>query len=252
MSFFEDLASVLDEHNIEQRITEAVMHIPVSGNLDLRITVDNEVLPAANIRLHCLTDDGDDDLPPKLLAVVFSVSAAVDAIVGFLETADAMEFIDQLIDDPLGRISELDFTGTDTGIPVAYAPVGDSSQIMVEITRDADGVSVAEVAMVVCPQQLTEALADIDDAMDTGSHDERLAVIRQNIFDDLTGAGTGLGEGTFLSLGSYTNFDRLMKVLPFIASHAAGWEQELVASDSPAQYSGIPQDVLAHLLGLGD
>ncbi|AZA13277.1 hypothetical protein ACFPVT_00875 [Corynebacterium choanae] len=242
MSFYEDLASALDENRIEQRIVDGAMYIPTPSGIDLKILVDNEVLPAASIYLLDYGDSTSELESSTLLEVAFSVAGATAAIRTFLETSQALSFIDDLVDDPLGRFPELAFASPETGVPIAYAPCGNQGLLVVEITT-IGSMQQAAVSLLLAPESLLEMLSQ--QQTPSGATDDAVYAV----FDELTAPGSHT-YSAYVSLGSFEDFGRLSTVLPFMATQARHWEQQLAVSLARGDAAAIPEDMVAALLGL--
>ncbi|MCK7637960.1 hypothetical protein [Corynebacterium pygosceleis] len=233
MSFYEDLAAALDAEGIESRVNDETLFVPISSGVEIQFDVTNELLPAANIYIAAAPESCDGGTGPDadeeefeavLVSAVFSVDAAVDAVLDHMATDAIVDLVDELVTDPDGRFGDLQFTAVE-GEPITVrSPAAENSELDIVIDI-VDGEPTATVTLTTFDPDLETLLDDQLDGTDGPVDDETVAEL----------IGCFLAEGLILpeqtmGLGTYTDFGRLLTVMPFIAEHVADWEEELTST----------------------
>ena len=91
MGFYEELAEALDSVDIESRVNDGLLFVPIAPELDLQFQlIDYPGMPssvtAANVFLASAEEEVDPALEPTFVSVVFSVAAAVDEVAKHVTT----------------------------------------------------------------------------------------------------------------------------------------------------------------------
>lgn len=230
MSFYEDLAAALDAEGIESRVNDDTLFVPISSGVEIQFDVTNELLPAANIYIAAAPDTGDGEVIPDadeeefeavLVSAVFSVDAAVDAVLDHMATDAIVDLVDELVTDPDGRFGDLQFTAVE-GEPITVrSPAADNSELDIVIDI-VDGEPTATVTLTTFDPDLESLLDDQLNGVDSPVDDE----VIEELIACFLAEGLILPEQT-MGLGTYTDFSRLLTVMPFIAEHVAEWEGDL-------------------------
>ncbi|MEZ2122267.1 MULTISPECIES: hypothetical protein [unclassified Corynebacterium] len=247
MSFYEDLAAALDAEGIESRVNDDTLFVPISSGVEIQFDVTNELLPAANIYIAAAPDAAvtdpalagdEEEFEAVLVSAVFSVDAAVDAVLDHMATDAIVDLVDELVTDPDGRFGELQFTAVE-GEPITVrSPAAENSELDIVIDI-VDGEPVATVTLTTFDPDLEALLDDQLNGVD-GPVDDALI---EELIGYFIAEGLILPEQT-MGLGAYTDFKRLLTVMPFIAEHVAEWEEELssTADDYDDLFFGEPRD----------
>ena len=233
MSFYEDLAAALDAEGIESRVNDDTLFVPISSGVEIQFDVTNELLPAANIYIAAAPDpcDGepvpdtdDEEFEAVLVSAVFSVDAAVDAVLDHMATDAIVDLVDELVTDPDGRFGDLQFTVVE-GEPITVrSPAAENSELVIVIDI-VDGDPTATITLTTFDPDLEALLDDQLNGMESPVDDEVIEALIGCFLEE----GLILPEQT-MGLGTYTDFGRLLTVMPFIAEHVAEWEEDLTST----------------------
>lgn len=208
MSFFEDIASALDQHGIEARISEAGMLVPITTDLEIHFIEINPYFPAANVYIAAAGvgldgyGSGYEEDESSLVSVVFSVEDAVQAVIGHIATDQMIQVLGDLLHGYDERLSDLMFLQDTRLGHVVTASVANNSTLVV-IMHAGEDVPAATLKFV------------------AGQDDEELPL-------DLLHPGRQpslMGEySEVLELGVFEDFDRLFDVIALAAQQADLWE----------------------------
>ncbi len=240
MSFFEDIASALDEEGIESRVNDDVMFVPITSDLEIQFVEIDPLLPAANVYIAAAdVDEDDEDFEAVLVSVAFSAEDAVEAVSRHIATDQVVTVLRDLLEGTDERIAELEFLQDEFNPNLVVAEVANDSELRV-LVETIDGVPSAIVRFLSFDfdeEELDELedeaiskLWEIDTPEDM-SEEERVA-----IFGDADDEDGGLAPiievpAEALELGTYTDFDRLFDVLSLVSDQALDWEAQLVSID---------------------
>ncbi|MBI9000153.1 hypothetical protein M0E87_07510 [Corynebacterium sp. CCM 9185] len=247
MSFYEDLAAALDAEGIESRVNDDTLFVPISSGVEIQFDVTNELLPAANIYIaaapescagEMIPDADEEEFEAVLVSAVFSVDAAVDAVLDHMATDAIVDLVDELVTDPDGRFGDLQFTAIE-GEPITVRSLAAENSELDIVIDIVDGEPTATVTLTAFDPDLEALLDDQLNGVDGPVDDEVIEELIGCFLDE----GLILPEQT-MGLGTYTDFSRLLTVMPFIAEHVAEWEEDLTntADDYDALFGDIGDD----------
>lgn len=227
MSFFEDIAAALDRDGVESRVHDEVMFVPITADLEIQFVEIDPHLPAANVYIAAAdVDEDDDEFEAVLVAVVFSVEAAVKTVAEHIATDQVVTVLGDLLESTDERIADLDFFQDAVNPHLVRAEVGDNSelQVLVEVI---EGVPSAVVEFVAVGDEF-EDLVDqaIDELWESDGDAELSDEDRERLFNSL--AVEADMDNEVLALGTFIDFDRLFDVLSLAADQAEDWESQLV------------------------
>ncbi|KAB1503960.1 hypothetical protein F7230_02315 [Corynebacterium sp. 320] len=195
MGFFEDIAAALDDEGIESRFNHGTLFVPIAPELEIQFEEISAPISAANVFLARSdgwdADELNPEFDPALVAVVFSVDAAVEAVAQHIATDEIVSVLDSLVDSADDRLSDLDFEQDEHNPLQVTAPVAEHSHVVVELLSDAPELT-AQVQFVTA-----------------GVEDEEL-------------------EEEILELGVFHEVDQLFAALEVAAAQAQYWEELLV------------------------
>lgn len=247
MSFFEDIATALDDAGIESRVNEDVMFVPITSDLEIQFVEIDPHLPAANVYIAAAdVDEDDESFESALVSVVFSVEDAVKAVVEHIATDQVVTVLRDLLEGTDERIADLEFFQDPTLANVVHAEVTETSELQVEIEA-VGGVPTARVTFVAFGETFDDIVDQvIDELWDEDEEDTLTDEDRERLFYDVA---SEMGDFTdeVLELGSFTDFDRLFDVLSLAADQAEDWEAQLVPleddlDDQPDVYDIFGED----------
>ncbi|WP_151549092.1 MULTISPECIES: hypothetical protein [Corynebacterium] len=195
MSFLEDIAAALDDAGIESRAHDCTLFVPITSEVEIHFVDIDPDFPAANVYIAAAdVDEEDEDFEAVLVAVVFSVEDAVATVSEHIATDQVVTILRDVLSGTDDRIADLDFFQDEDDAHTVRAEVAANSEILVRVDLD-EGVPTATVEFI--------ALGDDDEAWD----------------DEI------------LSLGSFTDYDRLFDVISLAADQAEDWEDQLAPID---------------------
>lgn len=231
MSFFEDIAAALDHDGIESRVHDDTMFVPITSDLEIQFVEIDPLLPAANVYIAAAdVDEDDENFEAMLVSVVFSVSDAVQTVSRHVATDQVITVLRDLLDGTDERIGDLKFFQDAVDAHLVRAEVGTTSelQVLVEVLN---GEPTAVVEFV-SANDAFEGVVDqtMDDLWESDGDANLSEEDRRRLFDDLQDEAQEMHET--LSLGSFTDFDRLFDILSLAADQAEDWEEQLVPFDS--------------------
>lgn len=232
MSFFEDLAAALDAEGIESRVGGDVLFVPITADVEIQFVEVDPQLPAASVFIAAAdVDEDDEDFSAALVAVVFSVDDAVRTVAAHVAIDQTITVLRDLLEATDERIGDLEFIQDLRDPNLVCADVGDSSQLRV-VVEPVDDVPQATVSFVAIPEVDDDL---IDEAISqawfggtaAGTSAPRISAdLRDELYDAIGEDAAAFGQEV-LSLGTYTDFDKLFDVLSFAADQAEDWEEQL-------------------------
>ena len=245
MSFFEDIAAALDRDGIESRVGGDTMFVPLTAELEIQFVEIDPHLPAANVYIAAAdVDEDDEDFEAVLVAVVFSVDDAVEAVAEHMATDQVITVLRDLLEGTDERIGDLEFFQDHLNPQQVRAEVGDNAELQVTI-ETVDGIPSAKVTFVALPEDYDDVLDDAEGELWESDGDAELTdEDRARLFDVIH--DEALVDAERLELGSFTDFDRLFDVLSLAADQAEDWEAQLLPVDDdfdePEVYDLFGQD----------
>ncbi|MBZ8177043.1 hypothetical protein GP475_04705 [Corynebacterium poyangense] len=199
MSFFEDIAVVLDQEGLESRVHGDTMLIPISSEIEIHLVEIDPILPAANLYITAAESDEDEEGDDgSLVAVVFSVDDAIREISTHVATDQVVTILRDLLEGTDERIEDLEFLHDGLIPNLVVAEVAENSELQV-LVETVEGIPTATVSMV--------SFGDPEAEGDDAEYEE------------------------ILSLGSFSDVDRLFDVLALAAERADEWEEQLIPLD---------------------
>ncbi|MHA6601577.1 hypothetical protein HMPREF2785_09835 [Corynebacterium sp. HMSC067D03] len=245
MSFFEDIAAALDRDGIESRVGGDTMFVPMSAALELQFVEIDPHLPAANVYIAAAdVDEDDDEFEAVLVAVVFSVEAAVAAVAEHMATDQVVTVLRDLLESTDERIGDLEFFQDHVNPQQVRAEVGANAELQV-VVEAVNGVPSATVTFVALPDDYDDVIEDAEGELWESDGDAELSEEdRARLFDVIH--DEAVADAEKLELGSFTDFDRLFDVLSLAADQAEEWEAQLLPVDDeidePDVYDIFGQD----------
>lgn len=245
MSFFEDIAAALDREGIESRVGGDTMFVPMSVSLELQFVEIDPLLPAANVYIAAAdVDEDDDEFEAVLVAVVFSVEAAVAAVAEHIATDQVVTVLRDLLEGTDERIVDLEFFQDHLNPQQVRAEVGNNAELQV-VVEAVDGVPSAAVVFVALPEDYEDVIDDAEGELWESDGDAELTdEDRARLFDVIH--DEAVADAEKLELGTFTDFDRLFDVLSLAADQAEEWEAQLLPVeddfDEPDVYDIFGQD----------
>ena len=245
MSFFEDIAAALDREGIESRVGGDTMFVPMSASLELQFVEIDPLLPAANVYIAAAdVDEDDDEFEAVLVAVVFSVEAAVAAVAEHIATDQVVTVLRDLLEGTDERIVDLEFFQDHLNPQQVRAEVGNNAELQV-VVEAVDGVPSAAVVFVALPEDYEDVIDDAEGELWESDGDAELTdEDRARLFDVIH--DEAVADAEKLELGTFTDFDRLFDVLSLAADQAEEWEAQLLPVeddfDEPDVYDIFGQD----------
>ncbi|WP_311523390.1 hypothetical protein [uncultured Corynebacterium sp.] len=245
MSFFEDIAAALDRDGIESRVGGDTMFVPMSAALELQFVEIDPHLPAANVYIAAAdVDEDDDEFEAVLVAVVFSVEAAVAAVAEHMATDQVVTVLRDLLESTDERIADLEFFQDHVNPQQVRAEVGANAELQV-VVEAVNGVPSATVTFVALPDDYDDVIEDAEGELWESDGDAELSEEdRARLFDVIH--DEAVADAEKLELGSFTDFDRLFDVLSLAADQAEEWEAQLLPVDDeidePDVYDIFGQD----------
>ena len=215
MSFFEQIAAALDREDIESRVNGDTLFVPITMDLEVQfVTIDDE-LPAAEVYVAAAdVDSDDDDFEAVLVSVVFSVE---DAVVTLLRV---------LLDGEDDRVADLEFEQDAEEATLVTAEVGEASLLQVLVTANGNE-PVAHVRFIAQDENLDDIVDQaIAEFWDSDTETILTDDDRRKMFADLYADAASL-RNEVLTLGAFTDFDKLLDVLSLAADRAEEWEDQL-------------------------
>ena len=233
MSFFEDLAAALDSEGIESRVGGDVLFAPITAEVEIQFVEIDRDLPAANVYIAAAdVDEDDEEFSAALVAVVFSVADAVRTVAAHVAIDQVITILKDLLDGTDERIGDLEFIQDAQNPNLVRAEVGKSSELQVVVEAGPEGPR-AEANFVTVSEDYEDIVdAAIDELWE--SSDEVSPVLseedRQNLFAHLADEAAAASQEV-LTLGSFSDFDKLFDVLSLAADNAESWEEQLLPLD---------------------
>lgn len=227
MSFFEQIAAALDREDIESRVNDDTLFVPITMDLEVQfVTIDDE-LPAAEVYVAAAdVDSDDDDFEAVLVSVVFSVEDAVDAVAHHVATDRVVSLLRTLLDGEDDRVSDLEFEQDPEEATLLTAEVGQASVLQVLVTAN-DNEPTAHVRFIAQDENLDDIVDQaIAEFWDSDTETILTDDDRRKMFADLYADAASL-RSEVLTLGSFSDFDKLLDVLSLAADRAEEWEDQL-------------------------
>lgn len=229
MSFFEDIAAALDAEGIESRVNDDTMFVPITSELEIQFVEIDPIIPAANVYIAAAdVDEDDEDFEAVLVSVVFSVEDAVETVARNVASDQVVTVLRDLLEGTDERIGDLEFFQDSSNANLVRAEVGENSEIQV-LVEVIDGAPSAVVQFTVLGTSADDLLDQaIDELWESDGDAELSDEDRQRLFADLQSDDTD----EILSLGVFTDFDKLFDVLSLAADQAEDWEEQLDPFDA--------------------
>ena len=227
MSFFEQIAAALDREDIESRVNGDTLFVPITMDLEVQfVTIDDE-LPAAEVYVAAAdVDSDDDDFEAVLVSVVFSVEDAVDAVAHHVATDRVVTLLRVLLDGEDDRVADLEFEQDAEEATLVTAEVGEASLLQVLVTANGNE-PVAHVRFMAQDENLDDIVDQaIAEFWDSDTETILTDDDRRKMFADLYADAASL-RNEVLTLGAFTDFDKLLDVLSLAADRAEEWEDQL-------------------------
>lgn len=227
MSFFEQIAAALDRDGIESRVNGDTLFVPITLDLEIQFVTIDEDLPAAEVYVAAADVDSDDDeFEAVLVSVVFSVEDAVEAVAHHVATDRVVTLLRVLLDGDDDRISDLEFEQDPEEATLLTAEVGEASLLQVLVSAN-DNVPTAHVRFISQDSNLDDI---VDQAIAEFWESDTETILtdddRRRMFADLYADAAAL-RSEVLTLGSFTDFGKLLDVLSLAADNAEDWEDQL-------------------------
>lgn len=227
MSFFEQIAAALDREDIESRVNGDTLFVPITMDLEVQfVTIDDE-LPAAEVYVAAAdVDSDDDDFEAVLVSVVFSVEDAVEAVAHHVATDRVVTLLRVLLDGEDDRVADLEFEQDAEEATLVTAEVGEASLLQVLVTANGNE-PVAHVRFIAQDENLDDIVDQaIAEFWDSDTETILTDDDRRKMFADLYADAASL-RNEVLTLGAFTDFDKLLDVLSLAADRAEEWEDQL-------------------------
>ncbi|PFG28960.1 Uncharacterised protein [Corynebacterium renale] len=228
MSFYEDIATKLDEQGIESRVGGDVLFVPVTADFEVRFVEIDPLLPAANVYIAAAdVDERDDDFSEALVSVVFSVEDAVRTVAHHVATDETVTLLRDLIEGTDERVAAVEFFQDTVDPQEVRAVLTDRSDLVVRVVVE-DEAPVAHVWVETWEEEPLEV--DLGAPTGTGEDsaaepDSQLLTVDAllDLFDE--------PSSEVLELGTFKDFDKLFDALSLAVDHVEDWEAELVPVD---------------------
>ncbi|MFD8880065.1 hypothetical protein [Corynebacterium xerosis] len=227
MSFFEQIAAALDREDIESRVNGDTLFVPITMDLEVQfVTIDDE-LPAAEVYVAAAdVDSDDDDFEAVLVSVVFSVDDAVEAVAHHVATDRVVTLLRVLLDGEDDRVADLEFEQDAEEATLVTAEVGEASLLQVLVAANGNE-PVAHVRFIAQDENLDDIVDQaIAEFWDSDTETILTDDDRRKMFADLYADAASL-RNEVLTLGAFTDFDKLLDVLSLAADRAEEWEDQL-------------------------
>ncbi|MHC9684486.1 hypothetical protein ACQX19_01070 [Corynebacterium diphtheriae] len=232
MSFFEDLATALDNEGIESRVHDDVLFVPITSDLEIQFVEIDSVVPAANVYIAAAdVDEDDDEFEAALVSVVFSVEDAVRTVAEHVATDQVVTVLRDLLEGTDDRIAELEFFQDPHDPHMVHAEVAENSELQV-VVDVVDGEALATVTFVAFGESFDDLVDQaIDELWSDQSNDSLSDEDRDRLFYDVAAELTE-EAGEVLQLGSYSDCNKLFDVLSVALENADDWEEQLAPLES--------------------
>lgn len=237
MGFYEELAEALDTVDIESRVNDGLLYVPIAPELDLQFQlIDYPGMPqavtAANVFLASAEEEVDPALEPTFVSVVFSVAAAVDEVAKHITTDHIITVINELLEGQDSRIEELNFEQDPVEPMTVSTEIGRQSTLTVHI-RAIDSAPEAQVTF----SSYGEDFADLVEQARAELWDEDSELMEADKELMLTGVMEDAAAltGEILELGTFTDAEELFDVIAVATAMAQRWEEMLVPVDESSK-----------------
>lgn len=239
MGFYEDIAEALDSEEIESRIAEDTLFVPIAPELEIQFSLIQgvgaaESIQAANVFVAMAdVSDEDEQFDAALVGVVFSVEAAVREVAKYMAMDQVISVLNELLEGDDERLDELEFEQDPYEPFVVYASVGEDSVLIVELSSEG-AAPTGNVSFVTYGddfdellEQATEELIEDDEDV---TESEKQEIFRSAVAD--------VGEQTreVLELGTFEDFEAMFDALAVAAQQAYDWEEMLVPLDDRYEF----------------
>lgn len=231
MSFFEQIAAALDQDGIESRVNDDTLFVPITSDLEVQFVTIDENIPAAEVYVAAAdVDDEDDEFEAVLVSAVFSVEDAVEAVAHHVATDQVVGLLRRLLDGDDDRLSELQFEQDSEEATLVTAEVGEASLVQVLVTAHRN-VPSAHVRFIAQDANLDDIVDQaIAEFWDSDTETVLTDDDRRRMFDDLYADVKDL-RNEVLTLGTFTDFEKLLDVLALVVDRAEDWEDQLAPVD---------------------
>lgn len=237
MSFFEQIAAALDREGIESRVNDDTLFVPITSDLEVQFVTIDENIPAAEVYVAAAdVDDEDDEFEAVLVSAVFSVDDAVAAVAHHVATDQVVGLLRTLLDGDDDRLADLEFEQDPEEATLVTAEVGQSSLVQVLVTAH-NNVPSAHVRFISQDANLDDIVDQaIAEFWDSDTETVLTDDDRRKMFADLYADVQSL-RNEILSLGAFTDFEKLLDVLALVVDRAEDWEDQLApVDDGYAEY----------------
>ena len=239
MGFYEDIAEALDSEDIESRIAEDTLFVPIAPELEIQFSLIQgvgaaESIQAANVFVAMAdVSDEDEQFDAALVGVVFSVEAAVREVAKYMAMDQVISVLNELLEGDDERLDELEFEQDPYEPFVVYASVGEDSVLIAELSSEG-AAPTGNVSFVTYGddfdellEQATEELIEDDEDV---TESEKQEIFRSAVAD--------VGEQTreVLELGTFEDFEAMFDALAVAAQQAYDWEEMLVPLDDRYEF----------------
>ncbi len=231
MSFFETIAAELDREGIESRVNEDTLFVPITNDLEVQFVTLSEELPAAEVYVAAAdSDDIDDEFEAVLVSVVFSADDAVQAVQHHIATDQVVSLLRLLLEGDDRRLEELQFEQDPEEATLLTAEIGECSYIEVFVTAKGNQPQ-ATVRFVTQDINLDELVDQvIEEFWDSDTETVLTDDDRRRMFAELYADAQSL-RNEMMTLGTFTETEKLLDVLAFAVTHAEDWEEQLSPVD---------------------
>ncbi|PAT15726.1 hypothetical protein CKJ84_05700 [Corynebacterium sp. NML 120412] len=244
MSFFEDIAASLDREGIESRVHDDTMFVPITSEVEIQFVEIDPLLPAANVYIAAAdVDEDDDEFEAALVAVVFSVESAVETVAEHMATDQVITVLRDLLEATDERIEDLEFFPDRVNSQLVRAEVGESAELQVQV-EVVQGTATATVEFIALSDNYDDLMDDaIGELWESDGDAELTEEDRLRLFETIH--SEAVSEAEMLSLGTFTDFDRLFDVLSLAADQAEEWEGQLLPLEDDEDEPDI-YDIFGH------
>ncbi|HIW95156.1 MAG TPA: hypothetical protein H9867_01510 [Candidatus Corynebacterium gallistercoris] len=230
MGFYEELAEALDSVDIESRVNDGLLFVPIAPELDLQFQlIDYPGMPssvtAANVFLASAEEEVDPALEPTFVSVVFSVAAAVDEVAKHVTTDHIITVINELLEGEDSRIEDLNFEQDPIDPMTVASEIGRQSTLTIRI-RAIDSTPEAQVTFSSYGEDF-EDLIDQARAELWGEESDLTEADKERVLNGVIEDAAAL-TGEMLELGTFEDAEELFDVIAVASAMAEQWEELLV------------------------
>ena len=240
MSFIGEIAAALDQEDVESRVVEGALCVPITADVEVQFVAIDSPIPAAQVYITAadVADDELDDGADVLVSIVFTVDDAVATVKQHIATDVLVTIVRDLIDGNDERIADAEFTQDLSEPNMVWAEVASQSEIQVQV--DVEDAEIKASVLFISREEVDEELVDetIEELWDEST--ELSDIERDRIFQAVLADMEAMSE-EILELGTFTTQDMLFDVLSVAISQAEQWESELTPV-LDGQFEYVPND----------